>query len=62
VQGNGMVYLGDAVFEVSAQDTILIPPKILHQIKNIGTIPLKILCCSSPAYSHNDTEIIQDIE
>jgi len=56
-QGSGMMYLDDRQIEVSAQDTICIPAKTYHKIKNIGNIPLKILCCCAPAYSHEDTEL-----
>ena len=57
IEGNGIMSLGDRQMEVSARDTIYIPPKTYHQIKNIGSIPLKILCCCAPAYSHDDTEL-----
>jgi mannose-6-phosphate isomerase-like protein (cupin superfamily) len=39
-------------------DTVYIPPGTPHKIRNTGDIPLKILCCSSPAYSHEDTELL----
>jgi len=57
-QGRGLMFLGDKQFEVAAGDTICIPPGMVHKIFNIGDILLKILCCSSPAYSHDDTELI----
>jgi mannose-6-phosphate isomerase-like protein (cupin superfamily) len=57
-QGHGVLFLGDEQCDVTVGDTVYIPPDMPHQIKNLGEIPLKILCCSSPAYSHDDTEIL----
>jgi len=57
IEGEGMMILGDRQLKVTAQDTVYIPPQTYHQIKNIGSIPLKILCCCAPAYSHDDTEL-----
>lgn len=57
--GHGRMTLGKEVFEVSRGDTILIPPDTPHCIEAIGDEPLHILCCCSPAYSHEDTELIQ---
>jgi len=57
-QGQGLLFLGDEQCDVTAGDTVYIPPHIPHRIKNVGEIPLKILCCSCPAYSHDDTELL----
>jgi len=54
-QGNGLMTLGDKIFEVSTGDTICIPPGTAHKIKNTGNIEMKIICSCSPAYSHEDT-------
>jgi len=56
-EGVGLMTLGDKQFKVTVGDSICITPKTSHQIRNIGEIPLKILCCCSPPYSHNDTEL-----
>jgi len=58
LEGEGLMTLGDEKFNVKKADSICIPPGTPHQIKNIGDIPLKILCCCSPAYSHDDTELL----
>jgi mannose-6-phosphate isomerase-like protein (cupin superfamily) len=50
--------LGDATLEVGAGDTVLIPPGTPHCIEATGTEPLRILCCCSPPYSHDDTELL----
>jgi mannose-6-phosphate isomerase-like protein (cupin superfamily) len=57
-EGHGLLFLGNKQCEVTAGDTVYIPLDMPHQIKNVGEVPLKILCCSSPAYSHDDTELI----
>ncbi|MCL5023230.1 MAG: cupin domain-containing protein [Nitrospirae bacterium] len=57
-QGQGLMFLGREQFEVMEGDTVYIPPGTPHKIRNTGQTPLKILCCSSPAYSHDDTELL----
>lgn len=57
--GNGYMTLGGEQFEVTVGDTICIPPGTPHCIKNTGREPLRILCMCSPAYSHDDTELIE---
>lgn len=56
--GQGRMTLGTETFEVSPGDTICIPPGTPHCIKNTGHEPLRILCCCSPPYSHDDTELL----
>lgn len=56
--GVGLMTLGERVFEVRAGDTVCIPPGTPHRIRNVGVGPLTILCACSPAYSHDDTELI----
>ncbi|KGK97811.1 hypothetical protein LI82_08555 [Methanococcoides methylutens] len=57
--GSGLMTLGNEVFGVSAGDTILIDPGVAHKIENNGAEDMKILCCCSPAYSHEDTELLE---
>ena len=57
-QGSGMMSLGDTQFEVSAGDTVAIKPSTPHCIENTGDTDLHILCCCSPPYSHEDTELL----
>ncbi len=57
-RGEGRMTLGDAVFPVVVGDSIAIRPGTPHCIENIGQVPLHILCCCAPAYSHADTELI----
>ncbi|AEF96922.1 cupin domain-containing protein [Methanotorris igneus] len=59
LEGKGLMTLGNEKFEVKKGDTICIPPETPHKIENIGKVPLKILCCSFPPYSHEDTELME---
>ena len=56
--GKGHMTLGDQRFEVSPGDSICILPGTAHCIENIAEHDLHILCCCSPAYSHDDTELL----
>jgi mannose-6-phosphate isomerase-like protein (cupin superfamily) len=53
--GSGRMKLGDEETEVSAGDTVVIPPGMPHKLWNTGAEPLKLLCCCAPPYSHEDT-------
>lgn len=57
--GHGQMTLGDQRFEVGPGDTVCIPPGTPHSIENSGTEPLRILCCCTPPYSHDDTELLE---
>ncbi|WP_126455236.1 cupin domain-containing protein [Sulfuriflexus mobilis] len=56
--GSGMMRLADKEFEVKAGDTVCIAPGTAHCICNTGDGDLVILCCCSPAYRHEDTELL----
>jgi mannose-6-phosphate isomerase-like protein (cupin superfamily) len=56
--GTGSMRLAEEVFAVGPGDTICIPPGTPHSIQNTGDVPLKILCACSPAYAHEDTELL----
>lgn len=56
--GHGRMTLGDQHFDVQPGDTVGIPPGTPHCIENIGTEPLRILCCCAPPYAHDDTELL----
>ena len=58
-QGSGRMAWGARTFDVEVGDTVLIPPGTLHCIENMSDEPLKILCCCSPPYSHDDTELLE---
>jgi len=54
-QGSGRMRLDGEESAVAAGDTVVIPPGTPHKLWNIGSEPLKLLCCCSPPYSHEDT-------
>ncbi|MCE9569453.1 MAG: cupin domain-containing protein [Rhodocyclales bacterium] len=58
--GSGIMTLGDSLLKVGVGDTVLIPPGTPHRIEATGAEPLRILCCCSPPYSHDDTELLPD--
>ncbi|WP_340818437.1 cupin domain-containing protein [Methanolobus sp. WCC4] len=59
LSGSGLLTLDDEYIEVKEGDSICIHPGMSHNIRNTGTEELRILCCCSPAYSHDDTEILE---
>jgi mannose-6-phosphate isomerase-like protein (cupin superfamily) len=56
--GQGLMTLGREEFPVEPGDTVLIMPETPHCIRNTGDIPLVILCCCTPPYEHEDTEVV----
>lgn len=57
-KGSGVMILDGEQFPVNPGDTVLIPPGSAHCISNNGAEELVILCCCSPAYRHEDTELL----
>ncbi|WP_406661350.1 cupin domain-containing protein [Methanolobus sp. ZRKC3] len=58
LSGSGVLTLGNKIIEVQEGDSVCIHPGTPHSIENTGAKDLRILCCCSPAYSHDDTEIL----
>lgn len=56
--GSGLMTLGEERFEILPGDTIAIAPRTAHCVENTGSVDLVILCCCSPAYAHDDTELL----
>lgn len=57
--GTGRMTLGGETFEVGPGDSVLIAPGTAHCIEAVGKVPLRMLCCCSPAYAHEDTELLE---
>jgi mannose-6-phosphate isomerase-like protein (cupin superfamily) len=57
--GAGRMRLGDDEADVKAGDMVVIAPGVKHKLWNPGTEPLVLLCCCSPAYSHEDTVLLE---
>lgn len=56
--GYGRMQLGGQFFDLSPGDTVRIDPGTPHCVEAIGSESLRILCCCSPAYTHEDTELL----
>lgn len=57
-EGEGIMTLGGQQFAVRAGDSVCIPPGQPHGLENTGGGSLRLLCCCSPPYSHEDTELL----
>jgi mannose-6-phosphate isomerase-like protein (cupin superfamily) len=58
-QGVGRMRLGDDEGAVRAGDAVVIPPGARHKLFNTGPEPLVLLCCCAPAYSNEDTVLVE---
>jgi mannose-6-phosphate isomerase-like protein (cupin superfamily) len=59
--GAGRVRVGDEWRDVRAGDCVVLPPGVEHKLDNsAGAEPLVLLCCCSPAYSHEDTVLTEE--
>ncbi len=58
-QGSGVLRLGDESQNVRAGDCVVIPPGVEHKLTNTADVPIKLLCCCAPAYSHEDTVLTE---
>ena len=57
--GQGRLRVGQEVRDVDPGDTVVITPGLRHKLWNTGAEPLRLLCCCSPAYSHDDTVVTE---
>jgi len=55
LKGSGRMEVDGATRIVRRGEAILIPPGAWHTLENNGSSELRILCCCSPPYSHDDT-------
>jgi mannose-6-phosphate isomerase-like protein (cupin superfamily) len=56
--GHGTLVRGDDTIAVGPGDTVVIPPRTPHALRNDGPSPLRVLCACSPAYAHADTTLV----
>lgn len=61
IGGRGEITLGDECFAIKTGDTVCIPPGTPHRVQALGPTSLRILCCCSPACSHEDTELLETV-
>ncbi|MGZ4269639.1 MAG: cupin domain-containing protein [Solirubrobacteraceae bacterium] len=57
--GSGRLRVGDDERAVGAGDCAVIPPGTPHKLWADASEPLVLLCCCSPAYSDEDTELLE---
>ena len=57
--GTGRMRLGDEERPVRAGDCVVIPPGVAHKLWADEREPLVLLCCCAPAYSHEDTVLLE---
>jgi mannose-6-phosphate isomerase-like protein (cupin superfamily) len=55
LKGSGRMEVDGETRTVRPGDAVLIPPGAWHTLDNNGSSELRILCCCSPPYSHDDT-------
>ena len=58
--GSGRMRLGDAERRVRAGDCVVISPGVAHKLWADHDEPLVLLCCCAPAYSHEDTVLLEE--
>ena len=57
--GSGRMRLGEEERAVAAGDCVVIPPGIDHKLWADVDADLRLWCCCSPAYSHEDTVLTE---
>jgi mannose-6-phosphate isomerase-like protein (cupin superfamily) len=57
--GTGRMRIEGETRDVRPGDAIAIPPGQRHKLWNAGVEPLRLLCCCTPAYEHDDTVITE---
>lgn len=58
--GSGRLRVGEEEREVRVGDCVVIPPGEPHQLHNSGDADLVVVCACSPAYTHEDTFLVED--
>lgn len=59
LRGTARLCIEDEERVLRAGDAVAIPSGQRHKIWNIGTEPLVFLCCCAPAYTHEDTVLVE---
>ena len=54
-KGSGELEVDGETRRVRPGEAVLIPPGAWHRLENDGTSELRVLCCCSPPYAHDDT-------
>ncbi|MBL8367494.1 MAG: cupin domain-containing protein [Candidatus Accumulibacter sp.] len=56
--GTGIMTLAGETLAIGVGDTVLIRPGTAHSVTASGGEALHLLCCCSPPYRHDDTELL----
>ncbi|MDR9487525.1 cupin domain-containing protein [Salibacter sp.] len=59
IEGYGTMLLGDELKEVRAGDIIAIPPNVVHAVKTLSKIPLKVISIQSPEFFNKDRNFVE---
>jgi len=59
--GVGRIRIDGEVREVGSGDAIAILPGQRHKLWNTGSEVLRLLCCCTPAYEHEDTVMTEHL-
>ncbi len=57
--GRGLLILDGEERVIEQGDCALIPPGSRHKVFNVGADPLRIVCACAPAYSDEDTHLLE---
>jgi mannose-6-phosphate isomerase-like protein (cupin superfamily) len=49
VEGTGEMCLGEERRELATGQAVFIPPRVFHQLTNVGSTPLRMIYCYGPA-------------
>jgi mannose-6-phosphate isomerase-like protein (cupin superfamily) len=60
VAGRGRLRLGEEERDVAAGECVVIPPGQVHKLWSSAEGPLVLLCCCAPAYTHEDTVLVEE--
>lgn len=54
IEGHGVMGLGEEMFAVTAGDVVSIQPGVIHNIRNSGPAPLRMVVLTTPPYDPTD--------
>lgn len=60
--GQGTMVLGEQRFPITVGDTVVVPVGTPHALHNTWPVPLRVLCCCTPAYTAEDMELLEEAE
>lgn len=59
IEGEGRMFIDDENHGVSPGDAVVIPPRAVQSIENVGKTDLVFLCIVDPAWRPEDEEILE---